>query len=102
MRRFRIIHHTEKVGGSRKERTVGSGIDEKHVQHEVLDQHGLGWPTDNAGGVQVHDESQIETVFPCTYICDIPWSTEPYIFERKRHNTNRHRQYAGDPNGGAI
>lgn len=91
MRGFRIYGHTEKVGGSRKERTVGSGIDEKHVQHEVLSQHGHGRPADNAARVQISDEIQIETVFPCTYICDIRWRTEPCIFEQKMHNTNSHQ-----------
>mgnify|MGYP007070988097 CR=1 FL=1 len=44
---------------------------EECVQHEILSQRGLGGPADNAAGVQVHHNSQIEPAFPCAHIRNV-------------------------------
>ena len=44
---------------------------EERVQHEILSERGLGGPADNASGVQVHHDGQIEPAFPCAHIRDV-------------------------------
>jgi hypothetical protein len=53
---------------------------EERVQHEVLSQRGLGGPADNASGVQVHHDSQIEPAFPCAHVCNVgdPGGVRPW------------------------
>ena len=44
---------------------------EEGVPHEVLSERGLGGPADNAAGVPVHHDGQIEPAFPCAHIRDV-------------------------------
>lgn len=44
---------------------------EECVQHEILSQRGLGGPADNAAGVEIHHDGQIEPAFPCAYVRNV-------------------------------
>ncbi len=53
---------------------------EERVQHEVLSERGLGGPTDNTAGVQVHHDGQIEPAFPCAHVRNVgdPGGVRPW------------------------
>lgn len=44
---------------------------EERVQYEFSGHGGLGGPADNAAGVQVHHDGQIEPAFPRAHIRDV-------------------------------
>lgn len=61
------------------------GHDER-VQHQVLSQCGLGGPTNNTAGVEIHHDGQIEPAFPRAYIRNVrdpdgvrPWDGKPLL-----------------------